>query len=148
MPGIHLWKDREKQILEPVLFSAIAEGLAKRIAEAGQKRDKHGNPVKDARGEIQYERNRASQIRKFYDEVIRLNIMSRVREAEWEFILPMVHMVTAKAAYAEGRKLTSHNFTKFIQDCVGQVKDRRDLDVFANLFEAFMGYYKLHGPKS
>ncbi len=146
MAKIDLWKDRDKKVVEPTLFSKTAMDLAKRIAEAGQKKGKDGGPAVDEHGK--YERNRASQIRKFYDEIMRLNTMSKTRQAQWDAILPMVHMVTAKAAYAEGRKLTTKDFTDFIRESVDQVQEEKDLDVFANLFEAFMGYYKLHGPKN
>jgi len=64
----------------------------------------------------------------------------------WEnidnIIIPYVNMLIAKAAYAEGRKLVSANFTSFMKDSIAQIRGREDLAVFTNLFEAFMGYYK------
>ncbi|PIU32807.1 MAG: hypothetical protein COT06_00740 [Syntrophobacteraceae bacterium CG07_land_8_20_14_0_80_61_8] len=54
-------------------------------------------------------------------------------------------MIIAKAAYAEGRKLVTENFVTFIRESVGQVQSAQDLDIFANLFEAFMGFYKKYG---
>lgn len=60
----------------------------------------------------------------------------------------MVHMLTAKAAYAQGRELISQSFMDFIRDSVDQIEDRKDLNLFSNFFEAFMGFYRLHGPSN
>ena len=129
MEKIVFWKDREKQLIDPQLFSKTAENLAKEIAE-----DKKSN--------------KRTQLRKFYDEVVRLNMLSKSRPNEWEQLLPMVHMVTAKAAYAKGRKLISDGFLRFLKNSIEQIKKPEDLNVFSNFFEAFMGFYRLHGPKN
>ncbi|MCK5687610.1 type III-A CRISPR-associated protein Csm2, partial [bacterium] len=57
-------------------------------------------------------------------------------------------MVTAKAAYAQGRKLISNNFMQFIKNSVEQVQSPEDLDVFASFFESFIGFFRLHGPSN
>jgi len=57
-------------------------------------------------------------------------------------------MLTAKAAYAEGRKLVSPNFTEFIRDNIPNIDEPSHLRGFAGFFEAFMGFYKLYGPKN
>jgi CRISPR-associated protein Csm2 len=56
-------------------------------------------------------------------------------------------MLVAKAAYAQGRELVSPSFVSLLKSGVSQVETRRDLTIFANFFESFMGFYKLHGPK-
>jgi len=132
MMKIELWKDREKKVVDPLLFSKGAETLSKNLA-----------------GECENSRrrlNKRTQIRKFYDEVVRLNSASKMRESEWKNILPLVHMLTAKAAYAKGRDLVSDNFLQFIRNSVEQVKNPADLSVFANFFEAFMGFYRMDCP--
>jgi len=91
--------------------------------------------------------NKRSQIRKFYDEVVRLNSLAIATPNEWENVLPYVHMLVAKAAYAEGRELVTNEFVGFIKDSVDQVKEKDDLDVFANVFEAFMGFYRKYRPR-
>ena len=67
-------------------------------------------------------------------------------KAEWENIEPLVHMLVAKAAYAQGRKLVSDTFVQFIRSSVHQVKGPKELGVFASLFEAFMGFYRQDCP--
>ena len=129
-----LWKDREKNLLDPELFSKKAETLAKKIAEDNkQSRNKE---------------NKRSQIRKFYDETVRLDMLTKSRSEEWVSVIPIVHMLTAKAAYAQGRKLISKNFMNFIKESVNQIERPEDLNVFCNFFEAFMGFYRLHGPNN
>lgn len=133
MAKIEFWKDKEKQAIDPTLFSSQAEKLALEIKE-----------------EIAQHKtaNKRTQIRKFYDEVVRLDMEAKTRENEWHNIVPMVHMLTAKAAYAKGRSLISDGFLTFIKQSVDQIVSPRDLSVFANFFEAFMGFYRLHGPKN
>ncbi len=134
MPEITLWKDRDRKIIDPILYSDIAEEMAKQMKED------HNNNRRV---------NKRTQIRKFYDEVIRLDteakkISMNTDREKWDNILPMVHMLVAKAAYARGRDLVSQNFSNFIRSSVKQVKDPADLSVFANFFEAFMGFYRLY----
>jgi len=133
MDRIELWKDRKKRIIDPELFSVTAERLARTI-----------NHDREQKGRL----NKRTQLRKFYDEVVRLSSLAKARREEWENILPMVHMLTAKAAYAQGRELISSNFMKFIRGSVEQVNEPEDLDLFANFFEAFMGFYRLYGPSN
>lgn len=134
MERIVLWKDREKRAINPELFSKTAENLAKIIKED-----------REQKGRL----NKRTQLRKFYDEVVRLSSLAKARHHdEWTNILPMVHMLTAKAAYARGRELISSNFMEFIRGSVDQVNEPEDLELFANFFEAFMGFYRLYGPSN
>jgi CRISPR-associated protein Csm2 len=134
MSEIIFWKDKEKTKIDPKLFSEEAEKFAKEIAE-DNKISKNGKS------------NKRTQIRKFYDEVIRLDMEAKTRPQEWDNILPMLNMLTARAAYSKGRdELISDNFLTFIRSSINNVSEPKDLSVFANFFEAFMGFYKLHGP--
>lgn len=134
MEKIKLWKDRKEKLIEPSLFSSVAENLAKTISA-----DNDGLPKNP---------NKRTQLRKFYDEVVRLTALSKSRPDDWTHILPMVHMLTAKAAYADGRNLISPNFREFISGSVEQIDTSDDLNLFSNFFEAFMGFYRLHGPNN
>jgi len=125
---ISFYKDKEKRILEPKLFSDTAMNLAKKINDSGGK----------------YANNR-SQLRKFFDEVIRLNTLAKSNPGDWENILPYINMLIAKAAYAEGRGKISQDFVDLMKDCIGEMHNSKDLDVFANFFEAFMGFYRKYG---
>jgi CRISPR-associated protein Csm2 len=133
METIRFWKNKENRTIHPDLFSKQAEELALELArDANQARDV----------------NKRTQLRKFYDEVLRLNTEAKRQEGNWDDILPLVNMVVAKAAYAKGRNKISENFLGFVRDSVKQVQDAEDLNLFTNFFEAFMGFYRLHGPSN
>lgn len=123
---ISFYKDRERRILEPTLFSDVAMDLAEKIYNSG-------------RGKA----NKRSQLRRFFDEVIRLN--SRSKNEEWDNILPYVNMLIAKAAYAQGRNNVTLDFVDLMKDCIREVHEKKDLEVFANFFEAFIGFYRKYG---
>ena len=134
------WQDRENELIQPDLFSTTAENFAKRIA-----RDNHQKPYP----------NKPTQIRRFFDEVVRFQSQAAAlhqqtpknREKEWNTIQSLLHMMVAKAAYAQGRDLISPYFLEFIRTEIPEIKTPKDLKLFASFFEAFMGFYKLHGPK-
>lgn len=141
MEKITFWRDADKKKIDPRLFSETAKKLAEIL--------------NDDHNKCKRKPNKRTQIRKFYDEVVRLDMDSRGLNPEkdedaekWANTLPLVHMLTAKAAYAEGRKLVSPTFSKFIKNSVDQIEYPKDLRVFAAFFEAFMGFYTLHGPKN
>ncbi|MGD9972653.1 MAG: type III-A CRISPR-associated protein Csm2 [Desulfatirhabdiaceae bacterium] len=131
---IEFWINREKEEVDPTLFSKTAEELATQLAEeCSQSRMKL---------------NKRTQLRKFYDEVVRLDTAARSAETNWRTILPLVHMLTAKAAYAKGRELISDSFLAFVKDSVAQIRDTKDLRIFATFFEAVMGFYRQLGPSN
>lgn len=120
--------------IDPLLFSSRAEDMAKEM-----QRD-----YSASRDRI----NRRTQIRKFYDEILRLDNIAQTRPNSWNTVEPQLHLVIAKAAYAKGRDLVSDNFLNFIRESVFQVTKPDDLRIFATFFEALMGFYKLYVPKS
>ncbi len=132
--AIKFYRETGKKLVEPKLFSDIAEQEAERIAKAGQ------GTGRDARRNL--EKNKRTQLRKFYDEVVRLNTIVKGKPEEWEIVLPYINMLIAKAAYALGRKLVTDEFVNFIKECVAQVQAPEDFDVFTNFFESFMGFYR------
>ena len=123
----------QDQKVSPNLFSDRAEELAKKLASD----NKHQAKV-----------NKRTQVRKFYDEVLRLENVSNSRPDQWEAILPQIHMLVAKAAYARGRELVSDEFLEFVKSSVQQIQSSGDLSLFSGFFEAMMGFYRLHGPKN
>ncbi len=128
MGVIRLWKDSEKRVVDPLLFSQKAEELAKELGESRGK-------------------NKGTQLRRFFDEVVRFNDAAKGGAMDMEMILPGLHMIIAKAAYAEGRKLVSSEFVSMIRDGVNQVESKEDLQVFTNFFESLIAFYKLYRPK-
>ncbi|GGY39140.1 type III-A CRISPR-associated protein Csm2 [Bacterioplanes sanyensis] len=110
------------------LYADIAEEKAKVVASA--------------RGEF----NKSTQLRRFYDEVLMWEQKSRRCSAdEFNNFLPLIRMLKAKVAYAKGRNLVDENFFSLFSHCLSQVNDKDSLRSFKLFFEAFMGFYKVHG---
>ncbi len=128
--NIVLWKDRENRKVDPLLFSEKAEDLAEQISKSGKKK-----------------MNASTQLRRFYDEVNRLNSQAKNQNVDWDAILAQVHMIVAKAAYAQARELVSEDFVTLMKALIRQVKTKEDLQVFTAFFEAFMGFYKVYRPR-
>ena len=138
MSEITLWQDSEKKIINQKLFSEVAEKFAREIGKEG---------TDDRRRKL----NKGTQLRRFFDEIIRLQSLAKSlpeKDTEkWANLLPYIHMLVAKVAYAQGRGLVSPSFVNLLKSGISQIETRRDLTIFANFFESFMGFYKLHGPK-
>lgn len=135
MTTIPLWKDRERRIVNPDLFDKYAEQRAKEFYDEGGKN-----------------KNKRSQIRKFYDEIndfkLRLKSLPEDKRAEeFEILLPYLRMLIAKTVYAEGRGLVTAKFKNFIKDGIESIQTPEDLFVFADLFEAIMGFYRQYSDK-
>lgn len=130
---MEFWNDKNKNQLDPELFSTKAEELAKEInAERLENRGRVNKPT---------------QLRNFYEEVLRFDSMLKTKPEDFDNILPYLKMINAKVAYAVGRDLVSKGFKDFISSSLNQIKDKEDFDAFAGLFEAFMGYYKFYCEK-
>ena len=121
--------------LDPDLFDGVAREAAEAICGEGANR------------------NKPSQLRKFYDELLmwegRVNgkgpdeAHARLRK-----YLPLIRMLNAKAAYAQGRGHVGPDFVSLLRRCLEQVKDDPETLRHARLFfEAFMGFYKVVRPK-
>lgn len=123
MDDLTFYKDDKKSVLKPELFSDIAEKLAEKFAGSSKSK------------------NKRSQIRKFYDEVLRLNAMAKADPDDWENILPFVNMLIAKTAYAEGRNLVTEDFVDFMKKSIAQIQNPEDLNVFSSFFESLIGFY-------
>lgn len=131
--AIQFYKDKERGIINPILFSTTAENWASNVHKSGEKE-------RDA--------NKRSQLRKFYDEVLRLNTLVKSNPSDWDNIMPFVNMLIAKAVYAQGRKKVSEDFVRLLKEGIAQIQKKDDLDIFANFFEAFMGYYRQYNDKN
>ena len=114
--------------LSPELFDSTAKRVAKAISEA----DRY--------------RNKPTQLRQFYDELVMWEEKARQTPDRFAEYLPFIKMLNAKAAYAEGRKHVDRNFVDLIAHCLSQVNDLRTLRHFKLFFEAFLGFYKAERP--
>jgi CRISPR-associated protein Csm2 len=135
---MNFWKNKNEGVIDPDLFSKIADEWAKKVCD---KQNSQCNKISQIS-----QCNKISQIRKFYDEVLRFKDISK-NEIEFQKSLPYIRMLKAKVQYALGRGLVSEEFKHFINESIDAVKDKDDFEVFATLFEAFMGYYKYYDEK-
>lgn len=138
---VKFYSDNKKDI-NIELFSKHAEEWAKRICESGvvTKTNKITGKEKKV-----LEKNKISQIRKFYDEVLKSENDLKKGE-DYKLILLYLKMLNAKVAYAEGRKLITNEFKSFINQSISQLteNDLKTFELFSSFFEAFMGYYKYY----
>jgi CRISPR-associated protein Csm2 len=113
--------------LDPELFNEIANRTAKTIADC------------------QPSRNKPTQLRRFYDEIVMWDEKVRQNPERFDEYLPFIRMLNAKVAYAEGRKLVDRNFVELVSHCVSQVTTPEHMRTLKFFFEAFMGFHKLYG---
>lgn len=111
------------------LYSDVAEQAAKAVAAAA------GSKL-----------NKSSQLRRFYDEFVGLQSRVGRSHEDYERLAPFVQMLKAKVAYAQGRETVDSNFVKLLRHVVDEVHDPATLRAAKLFFEAFMAFYKLHGP--
>jgi len=110
-------------------FDTIASDLARMLEEEGG-------------GKI----NKSSQLRRFYDQIIRFSedhqpTEDKERDEErFSRALPFVRMLSAHAKYAETRKKVGPNFVAFMQIGMRKVSSAEDLRMFRTLFEAVIGF--------
>jgi CRISPR-associated protein Csm2 len=130
-PEIDVSKIKFAQPLDPELFADIAQAAAKAIAEEG-------------RGK----KNKSTQLRKFYDELVMWHDKvffeqgEEAKAAKYTALAPFIKMMRAKAAYAKGRDHVSAGFEKLFSHLIGQVKTPDTLRDAKLFMEAFMGFYK------
>ena len=120
--------------LDPALFDETAREAAKIVGE-------EGNHL-----------NKPSQLRKFYDELLMWeervhgNGPERAEDHLRQY-LPLIRMLNAKAAYAQGRNHVGPDFVHLLRRCLEQIEDKPETLRHARLFfEAFMGFYKTLRP--
>ena len=125
---IKLGKNEGK--LDPELFNSIAKQTAQRIAGPESWKTK----------------NKPTQLRKFYDEIVLWDTKVLMHPEKFDDYLPFIKMLNAKAAYAKGRDLVDDKFVDLLYDCLKQVICPDTLHTFKLFMEAFMGFYKQECP--
>jgi CRISPR-associated protein Csm2 len=117
--------------ISPTLYSDVAERAAQQVAQQIGGRDV----------------NKGTQLRRFYDELIMLQGKVGSSGERFAAQAPFVQMLKAKVAYAMGRKKVDANFNRLLRHVIDQIQDPATF-VQAKLFmEAFMAFYKVHGPR-
>ncbi|WP_138380356.1 type III-A CRISPR-associated protein Csm2 [Luteithermobacter gelatinilyticus] len=118
--------------IKPELFLDTAKSWARELQPKDKNKDK----------------NKTSQMRKFYNEVCsleeRLAACQDKQEKEQLFskLQPGLCMLVPKAEYAKTRKHVDENFVKMIRTCITQVDGPDTLAHFRMFFEAVIGYSK------
>jgi CRISPR-associated protein Csm2 len=123
---IKLGKAGEK--LDPELFNSVAKSAAVSVASGGDRV------------------NKATQLRKFYDEIVLWDNKVLLHPEKFDEYLPFIKMLNAKVAYAEGRKLVDRTFVDLLGNGLQQVICPKTLHTFKLFMEAFMGFYKQERP--
>lgn len=106
------------------LFDSIADMVAMELNEADGKY------------------NKPTQIRRFYDELVRWQ--QRVKNSEDAFrkYEAFIRMMNAKVAYAKGRELVDANFEHWFKEGIKATTTARALRNFQLHFEAVLGFLK------
>lgn len=89
--------------------------------------------------------NKASQLRKFYDELAMWDDKvhrAKDKQGEYEKSAPFIHMLKAKAAYAQGRKHVDKNFIDIFNRLMMQIDSPATLRHAKLFFEAMIGFRK------
>lgn len=117
--------------INPNLYSDIAETAAIEVGKQLGGRDA----------------NKGTQLRRFYDELVMLQGKVGNSQEKFSAQAPYIQMLKAKVAYAMGRKKVDANFDKLIRHLVDEIKDPATFAQAKLFMEAFMAFYKVHGPK-
>lgn len=116
------------------LFSDIAKEKAATVFEAGG--GKNGR------------KNKSTQLRRFYDELVmwfekvQFERTPAERKAKYEEVAPFIQMLVAKVAYAKGRDHVDECFETLFAHLIRQITDAESLRHAKLFMEAFMGFYK------
>lgn len=130
-PRIDTSRIRLGDEIDPQLYADIAQAVANEIACSGRN-----------------DRNKGTQLRRFYDELCLWNEkingtgMAEERAQRFATLAPLVKMLKAKVAYAKGRGHVDENFETLFCHLIDQVKDAPTLEQAKLFMEAFMGFYK------
>jgi CRISPR-associated protein Csm2 len=95
-------------------------------------------------GKMDKDKNKSTQLRRFYDEVCMWAEKVGHDATRFDENLPFIKMIGAKVAYANGRKLVDDTFLDYMEQGLKQVKDLKTFNTFKTFMEAFMGYYKMY----
>jgi len=114
--------DQEKKTVHSDLFDGKAQEIAKNIIGVT-----------------------TNQLRRIYDEV--KSIEPKLNSIAFEELEPYIRMIKVKARYNIARVKNKRNekaykyLTSFINEGIGEVKNKKDFYVFLSLFEAVYGFY-------
>lgn len=136
------WKDKAKGILRADLFSSVAETEANKIAKS-----KDVILLDNGKKKI-VNAPTYTQLRKFYNDVLRYKTKIAANESEFEKYLPYVRMINAKLTYSNARDNITKDCLGFFKVRINEILDIKDFYAFSDFFEAFMAFYKKYSKKN
>lgn len=116
---------KEKQKLKPDYIIAYARKIARDLDNEGR-----GN------------KNKRTQIRKYYDYCLRLQKKMERMNNDFSFVESDFARLIPVVEYAESRARVSQIFVEFIEKNVAAIKDARDLGAYIKHFESVVAYMK------
>lgn len=119
----------KREGLDPELFNAVAKECADVVSDCPR------------------HMNKATQLRKFYDEFCLWETKVGLDEDRFREQLPFIRMMNAKVAYAKGRKLVDDNYLTLLSHCLNSVETAAEFRNCKLFMEAFMGFYKSVRPQ-
>jgi len=123
------WKKGKE--LNPALFSELANKWAQIISERGKKEKRR--------------KNKPSQLRKFYDEILRVYYDYKANN-NFELAKVKLHKIIAFIYYADGRELITRGVTYLFENLIKDIENSEDFKIAVSFLEAFMGFYKYYRP--
>lgn len=134
--GYFRWVDGKKCLKEDFIVK-----YPKRIADelSYNKRDKRTFKNKN--------KNKLSQIWKFYDHARWVQDSLRLRDEPLEVLKATLCELMPAAAYALERATITADFKKFIDLNVSNIKDKDDLDAFIKHFQSLIAYLPKENPR-
>lgn len=86
--------------------------------------------------------NKPTQLRRFYDELLKWDEKVSAHEERFTELLPLIQMMRAKAAYARSRDLIDDTFSELFDSLIRSIDSKKTLHNASLFLEAFMGYLK------
>jgi len=88
---------------------------------------------------------KSTQLRKLFHQIKSIKYLLKKGEGN----LPLLKTkLLPTLAYSRGRKLIDEEFFQFIKMCIYKISDRKDFDIFADIFEAIVAYHRYHNPSN
>ena len=135
---IQFFKNKEKGLVNPRLFTDIAESWVNAIASNELFTQENKKQVKEK------EKITVTQIRKFFNEMLKRKTAIETGASTFENEYPYILMLKAKVAYAYARGNINQTFKKFIEESLNLISNESDFKVFVDFFESIIAYAKAH----
>ncbi len=117
--------DPEKEKLKKEYITKYPKSIAKSLEHDGGK-----------------EANKRSQIRKFYEYLLRVDRKMHLKDNDYSMVEADLEALVPFVSYAGKRKLVSRLFQQFIEENVRAVRDEKDMRAFVKHFEALVAFTK------